>query len=294
MNTTPAKLLALAALLPLCASAQVVTTLLNDNFNDNNRANQDLPGSAQWFAGASGTLTVTGGPSNYALQNAPSTAIVRHVVAYFAAADTPVTLASAGDKISVAFDLTPTSASPAGSNLLRIALLHSGAARLTGDANTSLALQSGYGLFINTGTQVGGLYNRTTDSGALLSSLNTGNGWAAAGTGVNPAAGDQFGFVQNTTYRVSFTIEREADALNFTYSAAGGDDSVTASFSYSTVNTYDFDTVAFGWGNAFGTGLIDNVLVTYSPIPEPSSVAALVGLTALVGAGLRRRRRQAV
>lgn len=289
MNTHPAKFLALAVLLPLCASAQIVTNLLSDNFNDNDRANQNLPTSAQWFSG--GGLTVTGGPSDYKLQNAPTTATVRHAVAYFASATAPVSLASVGDKISVAFDLTPTTASPTGGNLLRIALLHSDSARFTGDANSNLALQSGYGLFINPGTQVGGLYNRTTDSGALLSSLTAGNGWSAAGTGITPAVEDQFGFAQNSTYRVSFTIEREASSLKFTYTADGNGESVAASLSYATVNTYDFDTVAFGWGNAFGTGLIDNVVVTHTAVPEPSAAAALAGVAVLAGVALRRRRR---
>ncbi len=291
MKTLPLALV-MAAALPLCASAQIVTTLLNDNFNDNDRGNQSLPGSAQWFGGLAGVLTVTGGPTDYKLQNAPTTTTLRHAVAYFTPSGAPSTLSAVGEKISLSFDITPTTASPAGSNVFRLALVNSGSARLSTDGNPNLSLQSGYGFFVNPGTQVGNLYYRTTDSGPILSSLTAGSGWASAGTGITPQAADQFGFAQNITYSILFTIERESSGLKFSYSASGNGDSFSGSVSYSTVATYSFDTVALGWSNAFGTGLIDNVVVTHvSAVPEPSSYAILAGLGAIACAVSARRRR---
>lgn len=298
MNTTPAKTLALAALLPLCASAQIVTTVLNDNFNDNNRANQDLPSSAQWFGSAGSNLSiveVTPSSGNYALRNNPTTTTLRHAIAYFAPADSPITL-GVGDTLSFSFDLTLTGASAANTAAnLRLAFFEAGADRQTGDSNADRDL-AGYGAFINAGTQQTSFRERISgETGPHLSSVT--NVWSATfGSSATPET--PFAFLQNETYRITFSMEHQVGGMELTYNVEGSNGSFTHSFLDTTVSTASFDTVALAWGNALAgsgsdnAGLIDNVLVTYTAVPEPSSFAALLGLSALAGVGLRRRRRQ--
>lgn len=64
------------------------------------------------------------------------------------------------------------------------------------------------------------------------------------------------------------------------------------SFIHPLVNPANIGTLGFSTGNLnMGTIDIRNLTIAAAPIPEPSSFAALAGLAALAGVGLRRRRR---
>lgn len=304
MNTTTAKTLALAALLPLCASAQIVTTVLDDNFNDNDRTNQNLPSSAQWFSstgvGGGNLALVETSSGNYALQNSSTSTTIRHAVAYFAPATTPVSLAATNDTINVSFSLTPTSGTPSDSlNILRFGLFNSGSARQDADASNPNVAVQGYGLFINPAQQRVRFYARTDDAGPLFSSLGDGSGWVdntnnTGGFLDDKIATGAFAMEQDTTYAINITYTRLADnSIDIAYSISDGESVASTSINDTSYLNYDFDSIGFAWSNTFGAGLIDNVLVTHSSIPEPSSFAALLGLTALAGVGLRRRRHTA-
>ena len=295
MKNTTKLLLATAAISTV--SAAQATTVLDDNFNDNDRTNQSLTSSAQWFQSFNNLSVVEPVPAsgNYALQNSPNSGTVRHAVAYYAPSGSPVSLATTGDTLNLSFDLTPTSATPADSlNLLRIGLLNSGTARQTADNESySPSLIGGFGFFVNPDDQRVRAYGRSTDAGPLFASLGSGSGWVGGATGGlldDSTPVSTFAMAEDTTYSISISIERLASGnLNIAYSTTDGVNTTGTSFIEDTYLNYDFDTIGFGWGDGFGDGQIDNVLIT--AIPEPSSMASIAALVALGCATLRRRRR---
>lgn len=266
MLSRPANILrATLFVLSLPLAAQTETVLLDDTFNDNNRDNQNLPASARWFGGGNANLSlVKVADADHALQNTPGGAIIRHLVAYFAPPAAPVRLASGGDQLTVSFDLTASLTSQPANDTLRVALLHSGPDRLASDTNARVSAQGGYGFFINPGTQDAVVRLRTADAGVLLSSLSAGNGWTASPARLYAPAASQFAFRTDTTYRLTLVIERTTTGLKFTYTASGPTDRVTSFDTLAEPASFAFDTLAIGWGDAFGPGRIDNVRVTVS------------------------------
>ncbi len=286
------KLLTLAAILPLCAQAN--TVILDQDFNNGSRSIQDLPSSAQWFQSFNNLDMVETSPGEYSLENAPSSATIRHGVAYYAPTSTPISIA-AGQTITASLSITPSSKTPDNSDrILRIGLLHSGANRLTEDGNPNIAM-SGYGFFVNPETLRVNTYGRTEDAGPVFSSLTNGNGWTGGTTGgqisdITPE--DAFAMVQNTAYDITLSIEHLSNGdLNISYTTSNGVDSVTTSFVESNYLVTDFDTIAFAWGNHFGDGLIDNVAITV--VPEPSQFALLAGFAGFIALGIKRQRKNA-
>jgi hypothetical protein len=81
--------------------------------------------------------------------------------------------------------------------------------------------------------------------------------------------------------------------------SADGNNSVTASFNYTTGSSVGSDPIAVRWAQTntssgadfFG---FDNVILTVSAIPEPSAYAVLFGTVTLAGAVVVRRRKSAV
>lgn len=243
----------------LCAMLNVQgALLLDDSFDDNNRSNQSLPSSAQWFGGACSVVEVS--PGNYALKNAPPSATVVHMVGYFSPVGSPLTL-EPGESLKLTFDVTPTSKDPAaGVNDFRFGFLHSGAARLTGDANSLLSVQGGYGTFINPQTTAVAFREKGTVNGVLFSAV-TEDRWLG---NVSGTAVPALPMVQNTTYSMEFVITRMAnDSLQFDFSMTDGTTSTSISLNRVTNPIYSYDTLGFAWGNAFGDGLIDNVKVIH-------------------------------
>lgn len=266
MLSRPAKiLLAALALSSLPLAAQTETVLLDDTFADRNRDNQNLPASARWFGSGNSNLTLIKiSDADHALQNTPNGPVVRHLVAYFAPPAAPARLASVGDRLTVSFDLTPSLDGQPANDTFRIALLHSGEDRLVADANARVAARAGYGLFINSGTQDAAVRLRTPESAALLSSLSPGNGWTSSPVRLLAPVSSQFPFRAAATHRLTLVLERAANGLKFTYTAAGATERSSATDTLTAPASFDFDTLAIGWGDAFGPARIDNVRVTLS------------------------------
>ncbi|MBC2595200.1 hypothetical protein H5P28_13110 [Ruficoccus amylovorans] len=273
------------ALLAQYAGAQ--TTYLNDTFSDNNWQNQNLPSSAEWFQSFNNLSTVEVSTGNYALQNAPTSATVRQGVAYFTSSTAPATLNSTGEILNVSFDLTPTSGTPQSNiNGLRFMLADSGSARITEqNSNPNLTLNGAYGFFINPTVQRVRVYNRTSESGSLLTSL--GDQWGNALGDDTPA--DTFAMSQGTTYQVSIQFERLSNGdVSITYTTSDGNSSVSSTIVDSVYKNYSFDTFAFAWNNGFGDGTIDNVMIS-TAIPEVSGSSLILGSIALGLLALSRR-----
>lgn len=266
------------------------TVILSDNFSDNDRSNQNLPSSAQWFGSFSPTIdTVDLGSGNYALELTPNSGAIRHAVAYFAGPSSPISLDSTNPAIRVNFNIRATSRDPDNNfNVLRFGLLNSGAARLTTDENPDLTLVGGYGLFINSATSRIQLRSRPASDAPLFSSISSPN-WSGVVGDDTPASNDEIAMLQNVTYSIEFVIERQAnDDLEFTYTLSNGSDTSTQVLSLDAGGlNYDFDTFGIAWGNAFGDGWIDNVTITH--VPEPGIAGLLVGFIVLAGLIYRRR-----
>jgi len=255
---TPRVLFAL--LLPVAVAAQS-TVLLSDNFDDHDRSNQNLPESARWFGSHIDLIEV--GPGNYALRNSPPSA-TRHMVAYFAPADSPVTLA-AGESLTLSFDLTPTSDTPKSHTYegFRIGVFHSGASRLTSDSNRStMTPVGGYGLFTNPRTSRTAIRTRNSDAAVYITSMTT--GWSPAWDTASPAAREQVVMDPNKTYNVKLVITRLRNGnLKLDYSLIDGRRTCAMTFTDSSGSAvYSFDTLAIAWHTNFGEGYIDNVLVS--------------------------------
>ncbi len=245
--------------------------LLKDDFEDDDRANQELPDSAQWFQSFNNLSLVETSPDAYALENAPTSAVIRHGVSYFAPAASPVSLA-VGETLTASFQLTPTSRTPdQGLTVLRVGLLHSGSSRQTADNTNPDLTMSGYGLFVDPANQGVRAYGRSEDAGPIFSSLGSGNGWVGGTTGgliSDTVPEDGFALVQGMPYEITLEIEHLANGdVKVTYTTTDGINTASTSFVEEDYLVYDFDTIAFAWGDAFGDGLIDNVVVTHtSPV----------------------------
>jgi hypothetical protein len=102
-------------------------------------------------------------------------------------------------------------------------------------------------------------------------------------------------FIQSTSpVRISFELERVANAFEFEGEPVSGTllslyvDDVWIDTAPVTALVVGGEYSAFTlW--ARGTGTIDNLSLTYTAVPEPSTFAILAGLIALGGAVLRRR-----
>lgn len=246
-------LLSVASGVALCAQGVV----LNETFNGNTREKQSLPDSAKWFGAALSVVETA--PGNFALKNSPTGVTIAHAVAYIAPADAPISLAP-GDSIQVSFDVTPVSKNPGdGPNDFRFGLLHSGSARLTSNANTPLAVKGGYGIFVCPQKRRVALRDKGSVVGALFSAV-TENRWGKEDV---KEADALLPMVKGTTYSVKLSVTRLVNnILKFDYSITDGTAPASASFTRNTKHVYEFDTIGFGWGNAFGDGLLDNVNIT--------------------------------
>lgn len=271
------------------ASAQIVTTNLNETFaTDGNITNttQNLPGGAAWYsannaadANISGNVLTFGNITNTAYSGA---------LAYFTTAGSYVSLTNEGDSISVSFNYRyATNDNRDGG--FRFGLYSSGGSRVTQNSNTfnnigSFSNWTGYitrSVFGTNGINRAGVAERTNGSTAqaiftgattTLTNLNVANSSAT-----------------NTWLSASMTLTLTNSSIVIMSSVAGQNFYATDSI---TPLRTSFDSLAIGSAAPIGSFDIDNVLITSSTIPEPTTVAML-GLSglALVAYRLRRRKR---
>jgi PEP-CTERM putative exosortase interaction domain len=223
---------------------------------------------------------------------------------YFTPEATPLTLGNVGDQLKLTWVFTPTgvNSSDVGQNF-RLAIVDSpSASRVTSDATPGSSTYSGYGLFFNMATTIGGstpfnLLGRVAPatSSALLSASGS---WTALQNGT--AVAGQTGFASGTEYTFVFSATRNASSgldlsATITGGSIGNTGGITNLFTDTTPNggSFSFDTLALrpatpeSTATSFDTTRFE---AEFIPVPEPSTLA-LVGLGMVAFAGYRRMRR---
>lgn len=197
---------------------------------------------------------------------------------------TETTLA-VGQTITFSFDWTQSVASAA---IIRVGLANRSASAIAADGwnNTAGGTYDSYYTFIrdndatgNTPRKESGTFGTT--SGILVGGANL--------TGGNTTLFDlvQNGTVTyNVTYSVTLTSGTSISSSFIIMEGATQRFNVSGTDSSGIISTFDTAAIRV----AGGTGTFDNILVTTSSIPEPSTYAALAGLGVLGMAALRRRR----
>ncbi len=268
------------------ASAQVITTNLNETFaTDGNITNttQNLPGSARWYSSqAAANVNIASGVMT--LGQLTNTTMVG-ALAYFTTSGNYVTLAQDGDWIQLSLDYRYATNSTL-DNTFRMGLYSSGGTRSTADANNfnanAFSNWTGYQSRYTFGT------NSSTRYGVTERSNGANNLFGLGNTQITPNVQPSQGNDTNTWYSATlkFTLTNSTILIDASY--AGQVISRTDSVTLWT----NFDSVVFGASAPIGSYDIDNVLVTSSIVPEPTTVAML-GLSglALVAYRLRRRNR---
>jgi len=275
-------------MLSLISISARASVLLNDTFSDGSRTDQNLPTSAEFFYGATpSTASLTVVDSSLQFSYNTNTGILSQAVAYFTDSGSPVTL-STGDVLttSISFSAENVSNSP---DAFRIGFFNSGGSRVsadyTGISSPSFNAYTGYAFSTNlnsAGSNSGKIVQRTGTSNGLYTSTAFSN----LKSSLKPV-----GYTANTVYTLTFEVEAlSASQMQITFSDSLGS-VYTVIDTTTTLNT--FDTLGIYLTNGtFATNsyTIDNVVVTYSPIPEPSALALGV-LGGLFVLGTSRRRR---
>jgi hypothetical protein len=195
------------------------------------------------------------------------------------AAPTTLTLANVGDQISLSGVVSFFGGSPNGNSQWRIGLFSEGA---RSDLGTPGFNWLGY--FFGPGHNTAStFYERTDPNSGMYAS---GTGAVGAGSGNNPGSI----IAANTAYDLNFNILRSGlNELQFNFSFArqgGGYTSTSALITDATPTTFSFDRVGMLSGSSLNATEIryDNLVVTYTAVPEPTSLAlALLGLAGAVG-----------
>jgi hypothetical protein len=269
-----------------------------------NGTDTDLDGDieSRW-ANAGGTMNVINGSPGVTpgvLRTTVPAAGSASWTTYFAPDAAPVSLLNAGDKMTIRWVFTPTSAVSAttGNQNLRIAIVDSpNANRLALDGAPLTGGYTGYGIFGTFSTTLGStplrLMERVNPSGNFLSTSGEYAQRATAGTSGNT------GYAQNTTYTLVFTAERTvASGLDISVNMSGGtldgSGSINIAFTDTTPNSFTFDT--FGarpqtgalTSENFDTSLFQVEFATAAPEP---TVAARMGVSIMGLIAARRTRK---
>lgn len=279
------------ALAALGARAQVTSTIYTADF---------ASGTAGWYSSAASDITWNaGGSLRYNTTPVPpaTSAVNTHLLGYF----DPVTL-SLGSKLEITYSISFANVPAGNSRSFRIGLFDSGGAQIS---------ESGLGQSLSTfndydGYRTDHFLNLTTNSTSnpirFTSRSGTGpsliiDATAYGTTSSQPATfGGYYGIQSDVTYMTSYSLERTLDdQLILTYAfwnpAVEGSGHARAHTLSGTLH-YTFDTLAFGVVNTIADSFtLDNVIVTHTAIPEPSTYALCGGIVALLAVGVLRRRR---
>lgn len=199
---------------------------------------------------------------------------------------TTLTLANVGDSISLTGTATFTGGSAYGNTQWRIGLFYRD--NRTG-VNTGIQGTNWLGYMMGAGQgAASSFYERNDPNTGMYAS---GTGASVFGSGNNPGVNFDAG-----VYDLSLSILYSAvNTLQFNFSIieqAGGSgySSISATINDVTPSTYSFDRVGMLSGGSVNATQIkyDNLIVTYTPVPEPS-VLALAGLSFAGLVALRRR-----
>lgn len=287
------------------AQGQVV--LLSEDFSDGERSTQNLTSSSAWFASSSSaTLTVA------------SQALVRtgtnFSLTYFTTTTAPRQLA-VGDSLRVTFSMafTESASVGVGGDFLRAGLFNSFATAADGNATTTAnristdnTSSSHVAFTDNAGYMITASFAPTAAS--TMKTRERSTGATSLFSLVNPpfttnytSGGTDLDFVSGNTYSADFSVTRTGSGVNVSLSYAGNfidslgaTVSATQSASFSdTTPVYTFDMFGINQSNAnISSTTIDNFVVTYTAVPEPSSIVGLlIGSILLVFGNLVGRSR---
>lgn len=277
-------------------------TLLNEDFSDNERATQNLPGSSTWFlltapsaSTSSSNLTAAAGGLAF---TQPATAVTTNIVTFFTASGSPRAIVD-GETLTVSFTLTLSSLNASTSaNTIRFGLFNSGATptRVSADSTgasanfTSSAFSNdgGYQIGFNPGATAT-LVSVNERNAASVDASNTALFSSNTATTTSLATSSlAIGATAATPFNVSFSIGRSGTS----YSLSSTINGQTIAFTDTSISATSFDQFALQYSTAAvgtsGTITLDDLNI--SVIPEPSTFAALAGLGGLGFAAIRRRR----
>jgi hypothetical protein len=269
----PPLLLAAAffATLPLRSGAAAV--LLDDTFVDGNRDIQNLPNSAALYHGESAghqSLVVESQTLNLEFHSTANQ--LGQFVGYFT--NSGVTTLQVGDKLSFQFTLSSSAINPDG-NSLRIGLFDSGGNRVTADGGISEEAfngSTGYSFWSSLGTVNGGFRQRTGTNNTLWNSTTNANLGSQNLAGLDYAAG--------TTYTLTFAVERTSPTEMVVTFTDGNGKSYSRTDNEGIFTGFDTFSVFAGNGTVNDiTFTFDDILITYTPVPEPGSASMLTGVT---------------
>jgi hypothetical protein len=276
-----------SSLLLVAAPAMGAVVLVNDPFTDGGRTNgADAQDIAWWHTGAVGTFQVQTDPStsSSALLRQPGSTFSRFVGFFNGTSGSPSAQSLAlGDSITLSFDLRYTAVPSTSNNGLRFGLYNSNLTRqaddFAGNAGNNFNGRlgdAGYYAGLNfgaAGATNNAIFREADTDGSPLGGsevIGLGSGFASA-------------VIDTNVHNLALTVTRTATGVNVGYSFDNG----TAITRSDTVqNTTAFDAIYIGHGNDSTAFYVDNVNVAFTAIPEPSSIAAIVGIA---GLALRRR-----
>jgi hypothetical protein len=275
---------ALAGLMIGTLTASAATTqVFSDDFEDGNRNGWfNASGTSLGPSSDSATHKLTG--NALAVINSSATGL-----GYF----TAVTL-GVGESFTFSFNMSLTGVGDVSGGLVFGLFNSSGETKVAADgySGTNLVPYNGYRAFSNPGS---GAASQTTLSKNTATRTSIVDGTF---TGLTDGIGNGINLAAATPYAVSLTIARTgASSISMTYAING----LTFTGTDSLATNFTFDT--FGWkkgdlnGSASGgeSLFLDDIVVSYSSIPEPSSIALLsalaIGMVTFCG---RRSRRSGV
>ncbi|MCU0792387.1 MAG: MYXO-CTERM sorting domain-containing protein [Opitutaceae bacterium] len=274
MQSTPLTIFAALTCATLAPSLATAGVVFSDTFSDSDRAGWfNSSGVSNTATVADGALTVTSG---------------RHVLAYFA--DT--TLSSVGDTLTLAFDVSVLNPLNAGSGFRVGFFDKNGSTAVSADGvNTGFGNYLGYTAALNLVPPGSPVIFRQRDNPGNTALITTNTNYTQLGSAGGPVAS----FVSGTTYRFIYTLEKTgADALSIGVSVTGGAFGETYQHSVpdesgivSLLNSFAISSTT----TTATSFTLDNVSVTFTPVPEPSSFAAWSGVAVLGLVASRRRRR---
>lgn len=266
---------AASAVLAGQASAAV---LVSDDFSDNDRSNQSLPNSLQWF-GASGAPALDASGGNLVLPLVAKSG----AIAFFTASESPLVM-GVGDELSLSFTITtPATGAQTGDNSFLFGFLSSGATRTANDTtafnNGIYSNDTGY-FAVAPLAGAHALRNKLVERAPGANNLTTSTNFVQLGDGSptpNLSAGGTY------TYSLSMTLV-SANEMSLTSDMGGVVLNRTDATPLSS-----FDSV-FIYTGSNPAVVVDNVVVEHvAGIPEP----AALGLLALSAGGIVLRRRHA-
>jgi len=289
-----------AAVMLIAAPAPMAlaTTIVNDTWLDGDRlqpaspvyseygTDSDTDGNIEsaWFINNNGGSNST--TPGHMVTNVPASSM--NWYNYFTPAATPVTLTNTGDSIKVTWVFTPSGVATGGTNQQFNMGLGTASARATTDGSSPpAATYNGYALFTNMANPTLGNSNpfqlrKRSNLAAGANFLNSSSDW---GTNLaNGATSGNHGYDSGTQYTLEWTITRNAlSGLDIDAKMSGGtldnDGIAQATFTDTTPSSFTFDLfgVRPSTSATSATSFDTTLFKVEGPIPEPASMALLVG-----------------